>query len=97
LGLLGSNPIAAVRWTGARSVEAVDWRCVANPTQARALLDAVRVTPRSGARLVAFFGTLYYAALCPEEAVALRERNLDLPEEGWGWITLEIAAPEADC
>jgi integrase len=96
LGLLTSNPIAAVRWTAPRAVEAVDWRCVVNPAQARALLDAVRVTPRSGQRLVAFFGTLYYSALRPEEAVALRRRNLDLPDSGWGWITLEKAAPEAD-
>jgi integrase len=43
---------------------------------------------------VAFFACIYYAALRPEEAVNLRERNLELPNSGWGWITLERAAPD---
>jgi integrase len=39
---------------------------------------------------------MYYSALRPEEAVNLRRANLDLPETGWGWLTLEGAAPEVD-
>jgi integrase len=94
--LLASNPVASVRWMAPKARDAVDRRCVANPSQARLLLDSVATTPRSGKRLVAFFGSVYYAALRPEEAVELRRHNLDLPAEGWGWITLEAAAPEVD-
>lgn len=46
----------------------VDKRAVPNPIQARSLLNAVKETKRSGPRLVAFFGTMYFAALRPEEA-----------------------------
>ncbi len=34
----------------------------------------------------AFFGCLYYAALRPAEAVALREADCILPARGWGRI-----------
>jgi integrase len=37
---------------------------------------------------------MYYSALRPEEAVDLREHNHELPETGWGWITLDRAAPD---
>jgi site-specific recombinase XerD len=91
---LESNPVGAVKWTSQKTVEAVDRRSVANPSQARALLAAVAKMPRSGKRMVAFFGAMYYLTLRPEEAANLRRANLDLPKEGWGWITLEQAAPE---
>jgi integrase len=95
LGLMTSNPIASIKWTAPKTAGAIDRRCVPNPTQAAALLAAVKVTPHSGERLFAFFACLYYAALRPEEAVNLREANLDLPPSGWGWIILAGAAPEA--
>lgn len=95
LNLLASNLIGSITWTAPKSSGGVvDRRCVPNPQQAKAFLDAVRVTPRSGLRLHAFFACLYYSALRPEEAVNLRLWNLDLPEVGWGWITLEKAAPD---
>jgi integrase len=93
-GLLPTNPIQSIKWRAPKSTHVVDGRVVVNPDQARQLLDAVRVTPRSGARLVAFFACLYYSALRPEEAVNLRRRNLDLPDAGPGWLILEGAAPE---
>jgi len=73
----------------------VDRRSVANPVQARTLLNAVRDQRRSGPRLVAFFGCLYFAALRPEEAVSLAKHNLSLPTEGWGELHLESAEPYA--
>jgi integrase len=47
----------------------------------------------NGPRLVAFFALMYYAALRPEEALALRDRNITLPTQsaGWGELTLETA------
>lgn len=94
---LESNPVGKVKWKAPRSSVAVDRRVVVNPTQAHALLEAVRQTPRSGPHLVAFFGSMYYSALRPEEAANLRLHNLELPaSDGWGWIVVDGAAPEID-
>ena len=41
--------------------------------------------------LTAFFGCLYYAALRPEEAVALRRADTILPRHGWGTLVLTTA------
>ncbi|MFC7480124.1 tyrosine-type recombinase/integrase [Luedemannella flava] len=95
LKLLDANPIPALKWTKVRTTHAVDRRSVANPVQARTLLNAVREHGRCGPRLVAFFGCLYFAGMRPEEAVGLRKSNLSLPDEGWGEFHLEIAEPHA--
>src|SRR6266702_4205943 len=71
LKLLTANPIPALKWTAPRTTHEVDRRSVCNPVQARTLIEAVRSQRRSGPRLVAFFGCLYFAALRPEEAVSL--------------------------
>ncbi len=39
-------------------------------------------------RTLPFFGCLYYAALRPAEAVALRVGDCVLPAKGWGRIDL---------
>ena len=102
-GLLGVNPLAGVKWTAMpKGKRKVDKRAVPNPIQARTLLAAVRSLPRSGPQLVAYFGSMYYSALRPEEAAALRKRNLDLPAPvwdgdtpvyGWGELHLDEATP----
>jgi hypothetical protein len=73
----------------------VEARCVPNPAQARHLLASAKITPRSGERLYAFFACLYFAGLRPEEAVNLRQKDLELPTCGWDWIVLTAAAPDA--
>jgi integrase len=61
-----------------------------SPAQVRAILAQVYcVRPE----LAAFFGCLYYAALRPEEAVALRRDDLILPARGRGTIILTAACP----
>ena len=63
---------------------------MASPAQAEGLLAAVaRIRPA----LAAFFGCLYYGALRPEEAIALRRTDCYLPARGWGMLTLTRAAP----
>lgn len=95
LGLLADNPVRAIKWKAPKSVQVVDRRSVVNPDQARHLLKTVAITPRSGDKLMAFFACMYYSALRPEESVNVRERWLDLPPgDGWGWMTLDRAAPE---
>jgi integrase len=68
---------------------------VVNPSQARDLLDALpKVGRKRGARLKALFACVYYAALRPEEAADLREKNCTLPTSGWGLLVLERARPQ---
>ncbi len=95
--LLDANPLPAIKPKTARRgrpIRQVDKRSVANPIQARTLLNALRDSGPSGQRLVAFFGCLYYAALRPEEALWLGKPHLALPESGWGELNLEHAVPE---
>jgi integrase len=63
---------------------------VASPAQVRTILAQVaRLRPE----LAAFFGCLYYAALRPEEAVAMCREDLILPAHGRGTIILTTACP----
>ncbi|MGB3441956.1 MAG: integrase [Actinophytocola sp.] len=90
--LLGENPLKEIKVAKVKTVvHEVDRRCVANPTQARTLLEAVK---ENNGRLLAFFGLMYHAALRPEEAANLGKANLALPDQGWGEMFLESAAPE---
>ena len=43
--------------------------------------------------MTALFGCLYYAALRPEEAVALRNADCHRPGSGWGMLRLAAATP----
>ncbi|WP_062204343.1 tyrosine-type recombinase/integrase [Streptomyces sp. NBRC 109706] len=76
----------------------MDKRCLLNPEQTAGLLAWVRQRPRGGERLHAYFATLYYAGLRPEEAVALNVMDLRLPDEDdttqWGEIVVHTATPE---
>lgn len=95
LKLLDRNPLVTLKWKAPRTSHVIDRGSVANPTQARTLLDAVGQMQRSGPRLKAFFAVMYFAALRPEEAVALKAQNLTLPQDGWGEIVLEASRPDA--
>jgi integrase len=95
LGHLAANPLVGFKWKAPRVASTISRRTVVNPVQARTLLAAVGQTKRSGGRLVAFFALMYFAALRPEEAATLRKHNLSLPDEGWGEVHLDEAAPYA--
>jgi integrase len=94
--LLGENPLPGLKWKTPRTTNEVDRRCVVNPTQAKALLDAVRRQRPSGPRLVAFFAVMYYCGLRPEEAVNLREENVTVPPRVWNPKTKAWEEPEED-
>lgn len=85
LGHLPSNPIDKVQWRTPKNTDVVDQRVVVNPTQARALLSAVR---ELNAPLEAFYACMYFAALRPAEALYLRANDCTLPKTGWGEILL---------
>ena len=94
IGVLPFNPLKRVKWTKPRTLRTVDPRTVINGEQARRLLDAVANHSPRGKRLVAFFGCMYYAALRPEEVLALRTANLIcLPDSGWGEMRLTHSNP----
>ncbi|MBB0245280.1 tyrosine-type recombinase/integrase [Streptomyces alkaliphilus] len=82
------NPLTTIKWSAPRSVEEVDPGSVANPRQVRELLRGVREQGARGAHLEAFFGCLYFAAMRPAEAMALRADQCHLPDRGWGTLTL---------
>jgi hypothetical protein len=44
---------------------------------------------------VALFGTMYYAALRPSEAVDLHKDALSIPAKGWGELYLSSSSPSA--
>src|SRR5271166_2797193 len=89
-GLLPDNPLDSFGWQVPRSSAALNPALVASPVQVSALLDAVA---RNQPELTAFFGCLYYAALRPEEAVALRLPDCHLTSSGWGALRLAAATP----
>ncbi|GAA3524605.1 integrase [Aeromicrobium panaciterrae] len=80
---LTTNPMSEVRRKRQPPTPALDRRRVANPTQAKALLAAVR---DQRPELEAFFALMYYAGPRPGEVLNLRRVNLELPKEGWGQI-----------
>jgi integrase len=100
---LTSNPLDRLSWKPPKVAAFVDRRVVVNPRQARELLTAVtyvgqqRRGPHSrGQRLMALYACMYYAALRPAEAVALRRQDCHLPDTGWGYLTLEKSRPEVN-
>jgi integrase len=99
INVLSENPWPDLKWTPPRSTnKGIDRRRVANPMQARTLFAAVRGQGRIGPRMVAFYETLYYAGLRPEEAVGIKvPRNLIVPDSDteWGEFILETAEPHA--
>ncbi len=90
LGLLPANPVGQVRCHHPKPPRRSTRQTVASPAQVRAILvEVARLRPE----LTAFFGCLYYAALRPEEAVALRRADLVLAPHGRGKLILTAACP----
>jgi integrase len=95
---LPANNLDKVGWTAPKVSDVVDRRVVINPRQAHELLTAVTyVGPVDrGRHLRGFFACLYYAGLRPAEAQALRAQDCELPDEGWGHLSLAQSRPEAN-
>jgi integrase len=102
LGELLSNPLDRLSWKPPKVSEVIDRRVVVNPRQAREPLTAVTYVGHQapsrysrGHRLMALFACMYFAALRPAEAVALRRQDCYLPGDGWGRLTLEKSRPRS--
>ncbi|GLW08758.1 hypothetical protein Misp01_38880 [Microtetraspora sp. NBRC 13810] len=96
LGELSSNPLHKVKWKPPKTTETIDPRVAVNPRQAEDLLTAVTYVGKRGRgrRLMALFACMYYAALRPAEAVALRRQDCHLPANGWGRLLIDVSRPE---
>ncbi|WP_234332280.1 tyrosine-type recombinase/integrase [Streptomyces sp. NRRL F-5650] len=96
-GILRQNPLPKGKGSGGgapKVAQAIDKRSLLNPQQVTALLDWIGKRPRRGLIYRAFFATLCYGGLRPEEAVALRVSDASLPETGWGEFVVHQATPE---
>lgn len=95
---LAANNLDKVGWRAPAVADVVDRRVVINPQQARELLAAVTyIGPVDrGRHLRGFFACLYYAGLRPAEAQALRLRDCELPDRGWGYLDLSESRPESN-
>ncbi|MFD3845248.1 tyrosine-type recombinase/integrase [Streptomyces microflavus] len=96
--VLRTNPLPKGRGTAPKTSSAVDKRAILNTVQAARLLGCVRGRTRGGPRLHAFFAVLYYAGPRPEEAVAMRVQDVQLPQvddaDQWCELLLHTAQPE---
>ncbi|GAB3645989.1 tyrosine-type recombinase/integrase [Glycomyces tarimensis] len=99
-GIVETNPLdsPALRWEKPRKlkvVKAIKPQQIGNTEQVEHLLTAVGyVGAGQGWRFVAFFGSMYYAMMRPEEVIALGIDQCQLPREGWGKLVLEAAEPD---
>jgi len=96
MGRLDANPLERISTAPPRRNNCIDRRVVVNPDQARSLIEATRDQTPSAPRLVAFFALLYFAALRPAEALALRLSDCVLPERGWGELCFAESVPYAN-
>ncbi|KPI04494.1 integrase family protein [Actinobacteria bacterium OK074] len=96
-GILLSDPVPEGRNLTPHAASAIDRRRLLNAQQAAQLLDWIRDRPRGGRRLHAFFATLYFTGVRPEEAVALRVSDIVVPgsvRSQWAEIVVHAAEPE---
>ena len=86
--LLPDHPFTKIKHRVTKTLEQVDPGVVVNPRQASELLIALTYVGERdldrGARLVAFFAVLYYAAARPAEGLALRESDCRAAGVGLG-------------
>ncbi|MFK0098982.1 tyrosine-type recombinase/integrase [Streptomyces sp. NPDC091040] len=95
---LKSNPFPKGKGerTAAKAAPAIDKRCLLNRDLVKRILEWIGKRPRRGRLYRAFFATLYFAGLRPEEAVGLRVGDATLPENDsdWGEFLVHEAQPE---
>lgn len=78
---LAANPLYRITWRPRDHPASTGPRPAATPAEVQAILaEVTSIRPE----LTAFFGCLYFAALRPAEAVALRASSCVLPSRGWG-------------
>nr|WSY54854.1 site-specific integrase [Streptomyces sp. NBC_00886] len=92
--MLSNNPLPKGRRSVPQGCAAVDRRCLLSPGMTAGLLTWIGHRPRMGRCYRAYFASLYYAGLRPEEAAALLVRDTALTECGWGELLVHATRPE---
>jgi integrase len=110
LGVLETNPIRALKWDRAESLQSGRPAKRREPESGASSPEGAPNPAASGPRLVAFFAVMYHAGLRPEEAINLRTENIILPpqpqtkdhqtqqdaqDDEWGELHLRTATPDA--
>ncbi|GAA5058479.1 integrase [Thermocatellispora tengchongensis] len=100
--IIATNPLTGIRLTRRSFAD-----CEVSPVEVPSVEQAERIlaqvrdlpaygsAPNRGPHLYAFFACMFYAGMRPGEVKALRADNCDLPDVGWGTLTLTGSATEA--
>lgn len=98
---LSANPLGKAAqpegWTPPEAPDdALDYRTIGSPELVESMIEACRGLGISqGARFRAFYGCMYFSMMRPSEVAALTLSACELPEEGWGWLTIADASTTA--
>jgi integrase len=96
---LDVNPFAGMPdgWTPpAKPDDALDPRSIGGPELVEHMLDVCgTIGATQGPRFRAFFGCMYHGLMRPSEVAALTVGACELPEDGWGWLTISDASTTA--
>ena len=98
---LGSNPLSKAAqpegWTPPEAPDdALDYRTIGSPELVESMIDSCRTLGTTqGTRFRAFYGCMYFSMMRPSEVAALTLSACELPEDGWGWLTIADASTTA--
>ena len=98
---LGANPLSTAAhpegWTPSEAPDdALDYRTIGSPELVESMIETCRTLGTTqGARFRAFYGCMYFSMMRPSEVAALTLSACELPEDGWGWLTIADASTTA--
>jgi len=98
---LNANPLSKAAqpegWTPPEAPDdALDYRAIGSPELVESMIETCRTLGTTqGARFRAFYGCMYFSMMRPSEVAALTLSACELPEDGWGWLTIADASPTA--
>ena len=98
---LGANPLSKAAqpegWTPPEAPDdALDYRTIGSPELVESMIETCRTLGTTqGARFRAFYGCMYFSMMRPSEVAALTLSACELPEDGWGWLTIADASTTA--
>ena len=98
---LSANPLSKAAqpegWTAPEAPDdALDYRTIGSPELVESMIETCRTLGTTqGARFRAFYGCMYFSMMRPSEVAALTLSACELPEDGWGWLTIADASTTA--
>ncbi len=98
---LSANPLSKAAqpegWTPPEPPDdALDYRTIGSPELVESMIETCcTLGTTQGARFRAFYGCMYFSMMRPSEVAALKLSACELPEDGWGWLTIADASTTA--